>query len=382
MFKIAMRETLSTKKKILMRLFPVLSAILCSMIVLAFMHLNPFEVYGNIFAGCFGTFYRFKQVVYKAVPLTVLSLGCCVAFKMKFWNIGAEGQFYMGAFAATWAYTLFPNLPAPVMLPFMALFAFLFGGIFSLIPALLKIKWGTSETLVTLMLNYVAQKWVSYLKYSYLPWRDPNGGGSPKIFTFSGNGILPNVLGIHAGWIIAIVFVVAMYFILKKTKFGYEVSIIGESFDTARYAGINVARTIVIAVVLSGGLCALAGMIQASAIEHSLTDNMSNGMGFTAVITTWLSQLDPLISLLVSFAFSVLLQGGSYLQTSMGVPASMGTIIQTIIIFFVLGSEFFVRYKLTVEGKKKLIPKSVEKDAGTENVISENSMTTVSGEQS
>ena len=141
-------------------------------------------------------------------------------------------------------------------------------------------------------------------------------------------------------------------FLLKKTKFGYEVSVIGESFDTARYAGINVSRTIVIAVVLSGGLCALAGMIQASAIERSLTDNMSNGMGFTAVITTWLSQLDPVISLAVSFVFSVLLQGGSYLQTSMGVPASMGTIIQTIIIFFVLGSEFFVRYRFVLEMKK------------------------------
>lgn len=353
MIRIAMRETLSTKRKIIMRLLPVFFAILCSMIVLAFMRLNPFEVYGNIFAGCFGTFYRFKQVIYKAVPLTILSLGCCVAFKMKFWNIGAEGQFYMGAFAATWAYTLFPSAPAPVLLTLMAFFALLLGGLFALIPAVLKIKWGTSETLVTLMLNYVAQKWVSYLKYSYLPWRDPNGGGSPKILTFSDNGILPNVFGIHAGWVIALLMVLAMYFVLKKTKFGYEVSVIGESFDTARYAGINVPRTIIIAVVLSGGLCALAGMIQASAIEHSLTDNMSNGMGFTAVITTWLSQLDPLISLIVSFAFSVLLQGGSYLQTSMGVPASMGTIIQTLIIFFVLGSEFFVRYKLVFDRNEK-----------------------------
>ena len=270
-----------------------------------------------------------------------------------FFNIGAEGQFYMGAFAAAWAFMLFPSLPSGVLLPLMAIFALVAGGLFALIPAALKIKWGTSETLVTLMLNYVAQKWVSYLKYSYLPWRDPHGGGSPKIVNFSDNAILPNVLGIHAGWIVAILLVAAMYFLLKKTKFGYEVSVIGESFDTARYAGINVSRTIVIAVVLSGGLCALAGMIQASAIEHSLTDNMSNGMGFTAVITTWLSQLDPLISLAVSFVFSVLLQGGSYLQTSMGVPASMGTIIQTIIIFFVLGSEFFVRYRFVFESSKK-----------------------------
>lgn len=346
-----MQKSLTQKQKVLVRTAAVLSAIVCSMLVLILMGLNPVTVYGNIFKGCFGTFYRFKQVVCKAVPLTILSLGCCVAFKMKFWNIGAEGQFYMGAFAATWAYMLFPNAPGGILLPLMAVFALVAGGIFALIPAALKIKWGTSETLVTLMLNYVAQKWVSYLKYSYLPWRDPHGGGSPKIVGFTDNAVLPSLFGIHIGWLIALLLVLVMYFILKKTKFGYEVSVIGESFDTAKYAGINVSRTIVIAVVLSGGLCALAGMIQASAIERSLTDNMSNGMGFTAVITTWLSQLDPVITLVVSFVFSVLLQGGSYLQTSMGVPDSMGTIIQTIIIFFVLGSEFFVRYRFIFEKK-------------------------------
>lgn len=355
MLRIAQRKSLTQGQKILVHALAVLAAILCSMLVLVFMGLNPLKVYENIFAGSFGTFYRFKQVVYKAIPLTILSLGTCIAFKMKFWNIGAEGQFYMGAFAATWCFMLFPNLSGAVLLPLMAIFAFVFGAAFSLLPAFLKIKWGTSETLVTLMLNYVAQKWVSYLKYSYLPWRDPNGGGSPKIANFTENAILPNVLGLHAGWIIALVLVVAMYFILKKTKFGYEVSVIGESFDTARYAGINVSRTIIIAVALSGGLCALSGMIQASAIEHSLTDNMSNGMGFTAVITSWLSQLDPLVSLLVSFVFSVLLQGGSYLQTSIGLPASMGQIIQTMIIFFVLGSEFFVRYRFVVERKNDCV---------------------------
>ena len=252
MLRIAMQKSLSQKQKVLVRAAAVFSAIVCSMLVLVFMGLNPFKVYANIFSGCFGTFYRFKQVVYKAVPLTILSLGCCVAFKMKFWNIGAEGQFYMGAFAATWAFMLFPNASGAVLLPVMAVFALVAGGIFALIPAALKIKWGTSETLVTLMLNYVAQKWVSYLKYSYLPWRDPHGGGSPKIINFSDNAVLPNLFGIHIGWLIAVLLVVAMYFLLKKTKFGYEVSVIGESFDTARYAGINVSRTVVIAVKRNG----------------------------------------------------------------------------------------------------------------------------------
>ena len=128
MIRIALQKSLTQRQKVLVRTAAVCSAIMCSMLVLVFMGLNPFKVYANIFSGCFGTFYRFKQVVYKAVPLTILSLGCCVAFKMKFWNIGAEGQFYMGAFAATWAFMLFPNLPSGALLPLMALFALVAGG--------------------------------------------------------------------------------------------------------------------------------------------------------------------------------------------------------------------------------------------------------------
>ena len=264
---------------------------------------------------------------------------------MKFWNIGAEGQFYMGAFGATWAVMLFPNLPAPVLLPLMAVFGFIFGGLFATVPALLKIKWGTSETLVTLMMNYIAQKWVGYLQYG--PWRDPNGNGFPRIARFESNAILPSVCGIHIGWIITLVLAVLLFILLLRTKFGYEVSVIGESTNTARYAGINVKKTMLLAILISGGLCGLAGMMQASAIENSLTDNMSNGLGFTAVITTWLSRLNPLVMVGVSFLFSMLLQGGSFLQSSMQIPASMAQILQGVIIFFVLGSEFFVRYKLS-----------------------------------
>ena len=195
------------------------------------------------------------------------------------------------------------------------------------------------------MMNYIAQKWVGYLQYG--PWRDPNGNGFPRIARFESNAILPSVCGIHIGWIITLVLAVLLFILLLRTKFGYEVSVIGESTNTARYAGINVKKTMLLAILISGGLCGLAGMMQASAIENSLTDNMSNGLGFTAVITTWLSRLNPLVMVGVSFLFSMLLQGGSFLQSSMQIPASMAQILQGVIIFFVLGSEFFVRYKLS-----------------------------------
>lgn len=345
------RKALPIKQEILVRIGSVVAAILASMIIMLCMKFNPFVVYGNIVKGSLGSFYRFCQTVNKTIPLTVLSLGTCIAFKMKFWNIGGEGQFFMGAFGATLVTISFPNLPAPVLLPLMMIVAFVFGGLWALIPAGLKIKWGTSETLVTLMLNYIAQKWVGYLQYG--PWRDPQGNGFPQIAKFTSNAILPKVCGIHIGWIITIVLAVLVFFLIKKTKFGYEIQVIGESTETARYAGINVARTMVIAVFLSGGLCALAGMMNASAIENTLSEKMSGGIGFTAVITTWLAQLDPLLMVLVSFLFSMLIQGGSYLQSAMQIPASMSSILQGIIIFFVLGSEFFVRYRLFFSHKAK-----------------------------
>lgn len=345
MIRKSARQALSFKKKVFINTTAVVSAIAASMIIMALMKLNPFEVYSKIINGSLGSAYRFRETVNKAIPLTVLSLGTGMAFKMKFWNIGAEGQFYMGAFGATWAVMLFPQLPAPVLLPLMAVFGFIFGGLFATVPALLKIKWGTSETLVTLMMNYIAQKWVGYLQYG--PWRDPNGNGFPRIARFESNAILPSVCGIHIGWIITLVLAVLLFILLLRTKFGYEVSVIGESTNTARYAGINVKKTMLLAILISGGLCGLAGMMQASAIENSLTDNMSNGLGFTAVITTWLSRLNPIVMVGVSFLFSMLLQGGSFLQSSMQIPASMAQILQGVIIFFVLGSEFFVRYKLS-----------------------------------
>lgn len=358
------RPPLSKGKLIIVNICAVAAALVASMIIMLFMKLNPFVVYQKLIVGSLGTAYRFRETVNKAIPLTVLSLGICIAFKMKFWNIGAEGQFYMGAFAATAVVMLFPNLPRPLMLTAMALAGFLCGGLYALIPAALKVKWGTSETLVTLMLNYVAQKWVSYLQYG--PWRDPMGNGFPKIARFAKNAILPKVGGIHIGWIITIVLAVLLFFLLRRTKFGYEVSVLGESMETAKYAGINVTRTMVFAVLISGGLCGLTGMMQASAIENSLSDNLSNNLGFTAVITTYLSQLNPLILVVVSFLFSMLLQGGSYLQSALQIPAAMANILQGVIIFFVLGADFFVRYKL-VWVKKESKKSNDSTDAANDN---------------
>jgi simple sugar transport system permease protein len=359
MIRIVTKNEPSPFRKNLLRVAAAFIALVASAFIMLLIGYNPLEVYGKIVEGSLKSAYRFKETINKTIPLVVLSLGIAIAFRMKFWNIGAEGQFYLGAFGASLVAFSFPALHPALLLPLMFITAFAFGGLWALIPAVLKSRYSASESLVTLMLNYVALKWISYLQYG--PWKDPAAKGFPKIAPFSTNAILPNLFGIHIGWLIALILVVIMYVLLRKTKLGYEVDVLGESEATARYAGMSVARITMIAVLISGGLCGAAGMMQASAIEHSLSEQLSGGLGFTAIITTWLARLSPPVIVVVSFLFSMLLQGGSYLQSAMKIPSSVADILQGIIIFFVLGSEFFVQYRFVRTGGSKRASKESDK---------------------
>ncbi len=350
MLKIQKKQGLSPRNEALLRIGTVVLALIAAGIIMALLGYNPIDMYVKMIKGSLGSKYYFKSTVEKCIPLLIMSLGVSIAFKMKFWNIGAEGQFYMGAFGATWAWLLLPEtLPMWIMLPVMALAAFVFGGLWALIPAILKHKLSTSETLVTLMLNYIAIKWISYLQYG--PWKDPAERGMPKIFKFTENASLPTVFGIHIGWIVALVLVIVVYVIMNYSKFGFEISVLGENPQTARYAGMNVTKTLLIAVIISGGICGIAGMLQATGSEGRLGDNISAGLGFTAIITAWLAKLSAPMILVVSFLFAILLQGGKYLQV-MQIPASVAEVIQGIILFFVLASEFFANYKIVIKRKE------------------------------
>ncbi len=341
MLRIVRKPEPSAKKAILSQIISVVAALCAAAIIMLIIGINPLKFYSELINGALATKYRVSATLNKAIPLVILSLGTLVAFKMKFWNIGAEGQMCMGAFGAAYFALNFSYLPAYILLPLMALAGLVCGGIWSLIPALLKVKFGTNETLVTLMLNYIALRWITYLQYG--PWRE---GGFPKIPTFKPNAVLPSVFGIHIGWIIALVLTLVVYIMMSRTKFGYEISVLGESRATARYAGINVRRVTVWAVIISGALCGLAGMIQTSAVEKTLTEQFTGGLGFTAVITTHIARLSPPAVIVTSFLFAVLLAGGSFLETSMKIPNSMIYALQAVIIFFVLGSEFFLNYKI------------------------------------
>jgi simple sugar transport system permease protein len=353
MIKIVKKSEVTGAKATVIRLIAVLGAIVCVSAVVLFTGNNPFEVFWKLIEGSVMTQHRLVETLKKAIPLSILALGISFAFKMKFWNIGAEGQFYMGAFGAALVALNAGNMPSVLVLPVMVIAAMITGGLWAMISAMLKVRLGTNETLVTLMLNYVAVKWISYLQYG--PWKDPSYQGFAKIARFSTNAQLPMVFGVHIGWIIALVLAALVYFLMNHTKLGYEIEVLGENMNTARYAGIDTKKVLYIAVILSGALCGIAGMTQAAGVERTLTDQMSGGMGFTAVIVSWLAGLSAPVILIVSVLFSMLLKGGDYLHAQMQIPASVAEILQGIILFFVLASEFFIQYKFVLTRRKDRI---------------------------
>jgi len=352
MIQIIKRSKISKADNLKIRCFAILLSLVVLAIFLLIINLNPIDVYVAIVQGSFGSTYSIQQTFIKAIPLIISSLGIAIAFRMQFWNIGGEGQILMGAFAATYFALKFSNMPKFPLLLLMFCAGILGGGLWALISALLKGKWNTNETIVTLMLNYVAIKFITYLQYG--PWRDKTAMGFPKIPTFSDNATLPDVFGINAGWIIAIILAILVYVFIKYTKKGYEISVLGESEKTAIYAGIKIRKTMFIAIFLSGALCGIAGVIQVSAVSGTLSADVSGGVGFTAIIIAWLSALSAPVIVIVSILFAALVQGASFIQTAFGIPEAAAQLIQAIILFFVLGSEFFTKYKINFKFAAKL----------------------------
>jgi len=343
-FKIVKREDLPKNREWIIRTLAILFSVICAGLVIWILGFNPFNVFSSMITGALGTEIRLQQTILKAIPLIVTSLGILVAFKMKFWNIGGEGQIIMGALAAAYVALNVEGLPKPLMLLLMAAAAMIAGGIWAFIPAFFKAKMGVNETIFTLMLNYIAIKVCTYLQYG--PWKSPESQGFPKVAPFPANAVLPKLFGIHIGWVIALLLIILIHIFINHTKKGFEITVVGESKETARYAGMNISSIIIVAMLLSGGLCGLTGMIQASAVEKTLAASLSGGYGFTAIITTWLAQLNAIAVLFVCIAFAVLLQGGAYIQISMQIPAAVADMMQGIILFFVLGSEFFLQYRI------------------------------------
>ena len=349
-------EKKTSDHPILQRIISVAAALVVAGIVIAICGYNPFVVYKNMLVGSFGSAYYVRQTIQKIIPLLVMGLGVSVCFKMNFINIGADGQFYMGAIAATYValhYT--EGMPAWAATLLMFVVAFVAGGVWCLIAGALKSQWGVSETLVTLMLNYIAIKLVSYLQY--VLWKDPNAYGQPKIANYPKELQFTSVLGIHYGWIIAVVLLVMMWFLLRRSKLGYEIAVLGANQQTARYAGMSTRKVLLLTCVIGGGICGLAGLIQAAGMEHTLNDQMGNSMGYTAACIAYMAQMNPAAVRVFAFMFAVLFQGSAFMQIAMQIPAATGDVIQGIILLFILGGEFFSAYRIVLDRKDKEVTK-------------------------
>jgi simple sugar transport system permease protein len=344
-WKLEKTNSCSMKKQIIVSILSLAGGIIFSSFIIAVTGNNPADVCYQIFSGAFGSAYGVSETLAKSIPLMLTSLGVSLSFRMNLWNIGGEGQFFMGAFGASWAALEFPSLPSGELLLLMLACGFAAGGIWALAAAIPKAFLNINETISTLLLNYIAILWVQYLVFG--PWKDPKGKNFPVTAAFSQNAALP-CLGntdINIGLFAAVIIGLLLFFLLKYSKWGYEIKVSGNSRNTAVYAGMNYAKNILIIMFISGGIAGAAGMIEISGAVHRLQQDISPGYGYTAVIIALLARLNPFGIMIVSFFMGGLFVGGYNLQTS-GFSLSTVLMFQGAILLFVLGSEILLQYKL------------------------------------
>lgn len=340
------RKTLSRRALFLVPVASFLISLLLTAILLAVFKANPFVTFAAMFKGAFGSGPNFTETLVKAIPLMLTGLGVLIAFRLKFWNIGAEGQLTLGGIAASWV-ALFgsPYLAPWMVLPVAILMGMLAGAIWAGIPALLKVRLKVDEVLTTLMLNYVAILLAEHLYYG--PWRDPQGFGFPGTPPFPDSAWLPRIAGrAHLGLIFACVLAFVIWFILTRTRWGFELQVIGNNPAAAQTQGIKIALNIMIALLLAGAFAGLAGACEVTAISRRLQQGLSIGYGYTAIIVAWLAQLNPLAAVFVAILIAALLVGGDQVQMMMGLPAAMGLVVQGMLLFPLLAGSLFTEYKL------------------------------------
>ena len=326
----------------------VLALIACALVTTVTTGENPIQVYAAMIDGAFGTARKTWITFQNLSVLLCISLAVTPAFRMRFWNIGAEGQTLAGCLAtASCMILLADKVPNWFLICTMVLAAIAAGALWGLIPAIFKAKWNTNETLFTLMMNYVATQLVAYF---VILWEVPKGAGKIGIINQSSElGWLPQLFG--SKYLLSIVVVgivtILMYLYLNYSKQGYEIAVVGESERTARYVGIKVEKVIVRTMALSGAVCGLAGLLLVGGINHTVTTTIVGGRGFTAVMVSWLAKFDPIIMRCTSLLLVFLERGASEISTDFGLNQSFSDIITGIILFFIIGCEFFINYKIS-----------------------------------
>ena len=357
LIRISKRDSIMRWQAWVIRLIAIAaSLVVCAVVIFALTHLNPIEVYSGIIDGAVGTSKRVWMTIRDTMTLLCIGLALAPAFKMRFWNIGAEGQVLVGGLA-TAAIMIYGGNSMPTWLLFatMAIASVVAGLIWGLIPAVFKSIWNTNETLFTLMLNYVATQLVTFC---IVFWENPKGSNSVGLINMTTKaGWLPTISGPQTytlNVIIVLAIAIAMFFYLKYSKHGYEISVVGESERTAAYAGINVKWVIMRTMMISGAICGLAGFLLVSGCSHTISTSTAGGRGFTAIVVAWLSKFNSIVMLLVSFFLVFMQKGASQIATQFNLNENASDIITGIILFFILGCEFFINYKVSFRsGSKK-----------------------------
>ena len=330
----------------------VLALIVCALVTTLMTGENPIEVFGSIITGAFGTPRKTWIMGQEMAILLCVSLALAPAFKMKFWNLGGEGQILAGGMAAAACMILLGgkvengSMPEWLLILIMIIASIAAGAIWAYIPAFFKAKWGTNETLFTLMMNYVATQLVAYF---VILWEVPKGAGKIGIINQTSEaGWLPQIGDFKylLNIIVVLVLTVGMYIYLKYSKQGYELTVVGESERTANYVGINVKKVIIRTMLISGAICGVAGLLLVGGTDHTITTTISGGRGFTAVMVAWLAKFNPFGMIFTTFLLVLLSRGANEISTVFGLNKSFGDILTGIILFFIIGSEFFINYEI------------------------------------
>ncbi len=349
--RLAKRDDLSVAKAWGLRALSVVVALILGGGLILVTGYSPISVYIAMINGCFGTELAIQQTIKIAIPLLGASLAIAPAFKMKFWNIGVEGQVTMGAvFSTYFALYYYDKIPSALLLVVMCVAGAIGGGFWALIPAAFRARWGTNETLFTLMLNYIAIGIVSYLQGG--PW-EKLPRGTQQIGLFDQSARIPTIWGITMGGFVILGIVFFMFIYLRYTKHGYELTVVGESEATARYAGINVPQVVCRTMFVSGAIAGIVGFVVSSGINYTLSSSVAGGIGFTGITIAWLAQLNPFAMVGISLLLAVLEKGASTINTltSNMIPESMSDMLTGVILFCMLASEFFIRYRIITRKK-------------------------------
>lgn len=360
MIQISKRGAVSRKRNIAIRLAAiVLAIIVCAVITMATTGTDPFAVFSAFINGSFGSERKLWIFLQDTAILLIISLAVTPAFKMHCWNLGAEGQVLAGAMAAAACMVLLGDtMSNGALIACMVIVSVVTGALWAGIPAFFKAKFNTNETLFTLMMNYVATQIVAYF---CVKWENPVGSCTIGVINAQNEaGWLPQLGNKYLLVImVAILMTVLIYFYLNYTKHGYEIAVVGESERTARYIGIKVPRVIVRTMLFSGAICGVAGLLLVGGIHHTVSTSLVGGQGFTAVMVSWLAAFNPIVMILTSALLIFMGSGANQLATSCGLNQSFGDILTGVIIFFIIGSEFFVQYKISFRKKSKEVGENV-----------------------